>query len=76
MQDANRGAREGQRTLVHCNAGVSRSGTVAVEWLRRTRTLSVDAALALAREARKQITPNSAFLHQLRELAARESDGE
>ena len=43
------GALKGQRTLVHCNAGVSRSGSIVVEWLRRTAALSLLDAWAAAR---------------------------
>jgi surface protein len=43
------GALKGQRTLVHCNAGVSRSGSIVVEWLRRTAALSLLDAWAAVR---------------------------
>jgi protein-tyrosine phosphatase len=69
------GVQRGTRTLVHCNAGVSRSGSVAVEWLRRTVPAlggSVDAALAAAKAKRPIITPNSNFITQLRAGAAAE----
>lgn len=56
----------GERTLVHCNAGVSRSGAVVVEWLRRTAHLSVTDAWAAARGARACVTPNSNFVAQMR----------
>jgi hypothetical protein len=59
------GALKGARTLVHCNAGVSRSGSIVVEWLRRTATLSLADAWAAARGARPCITPNSNFVRQL-----------
>ena len=60
------GVREGHATLVHCNAGVSRSGSVAVAWLMATRNLSLDDALAEAKLKRPIITPNSNFIEQLR----------
>lgn len=62
------GALKGERTLVHCNAGVSRSGSVIVEWLRRTAAISVTDAWAAAKAARALIRPNSNFLRQLEEL--------
>lgn len=62
------GVLRGTRTLVHCNAGVSRSGAVAVEWLRRMDGLTFDAALVAARRVRPIITPNSNFVSQLRAL--------
>ena len=62
------GAMKGERTLVHCNAGVSRSGAVVVEWLRRTASIPLVDAWAAAKAARSIIRPNSNFLRQLEEL--------
>ncbi len=62
------GAAKGERTLVHCNAGVSRSGAVAVEMLRRVAGLPLAGALAAAKAARPIITPNPNFMRQLAEL--------
>ena len=66
----------GEATLVHCNAGVSRSGAVVVEFLRRTLHLSLDEALAEARRERDVILPNSNFMAQLRASAAAEEAAE
>jgi len=67
------GALKGERTLVHCNAGVSRSGSIVIEWLRRTAAISVIDAWAAAKAARPMIRPNSNFLQQLEELPAKEA---
>ena len=56
---------KGERTLVHCNAGVSRSGSVVVEFLRRVVPLKLEDAYAAARGARQIIRPNSNFIEQL-----------
>ena len=59
------GALRGEKVLVHCNAGVSRSGIIAVEWLRRTVPSlrgNLNSALQEARQIRNQIFPNSNFL--------------
>lgn len=61
------GVLEGHATLVHCNAGVSRSGSIAVAWLMSTRQMTLTSALAAAKEKRQIITPNSNFICQLRE---------
>ena len=55
----------GEATLVHCNAGVSRSGAVVVAWLMRSQRLTFADALALAKTMRPIITPNSNFVEQL-----------
>ena len=62
------GAARGERTLVHCNAGVSRSGAVAVEALRRAAGLPLAGALAAAKAVRPLITPNPNFMRQLAEM--------
>lgn len=61
---------DGAGCLVHCNAGVSRSGTVIVEWIRRTQVPSIvlDDALRFAKQCRSLITPNSNFMQQLQQL--------
>ena len=67
------GALCGEKVLVHCNAGVSRSGIVAVEWLRRTVPSlggSLSSALNEARKIRNKIFPNSNFLKQVEEFIA------
>jgi len=55
----------GTTTLVHCNAGASRSGAIAVAWLAYSQGLSMQTALAQAKLIRPQISPNSSFLAQL-----------
>ena len=59
------GIRIGEATLVHCNAGVSRSGAVVVAWFMRTKNMSFVDALALAKTKRTIIHPNSSFVAQL-----------
>lgn len=66
------GALKGEKTLVHCNAGVSRSGSVVVEFLRRSVPLSLQEAYAAARGARSIIRPNTNFIDQL--LKMKEED--
>lgn len=62
----------GEGCLVHCNAGVSRSGAVIVEYVRRVSEpkLSVHEALQFAQLKRPAIFPNSNFLRQLTEVEA------
>ena len=71
------GALRGEKVLVHCNAGVSRSGIIAVEWLRRTVPSlggNLTAALKEARQIRNKIFPNSNFLKQVEEFIASKED--
>ena len=56
--------------LVHCVSGISRSATVVTAYLMATRKLPSEAALALVRERRPVVSPNSGFQRQLREYAA------
>ncbi|KAI0697587.1 protein-tyrosine phosphatase-like protein [Cytidiella melzeri] len=56
------------RILVHCSAGISRSPTLVVAYLMRSRNMSLKAALAQVVKARSQVSPNSGFLQQLKRL--------
>jgi atypical dual specificity phosphatase len=54
-------------TLVHCNAGVSRSVSICILFLLETgRCTSVDDALAMIRINRPAARPNDGFLKQLK----------
>jgi atypical dual specificity phosphatase len=54
-------------TLVHCNAGVSRSVSICILYLLETgRCTSVDDALAMIRTTRPAARPNDGFLKQLK----------
>ena len=62
-----------QKTLVHCNAGVSRSGAIIVAWLMSTTFNHIDdpqtrytEALRYAKSKRPKITPNSHFATTLK----------
>lgn len=51
--------------LVHCNAGVSRSASVAIGYLMAREGLSFDDAYGQVKLARPSIRPNPGFYHQL-----------
>jgi hypothetical protein len=52
--------------LVHCAAGVSRSGSIVVAYLMKKYNLSYDDALEMARSKSPRIRPNTSFEKQLR----------
>ena len=62
------GIRNNESILIHCNAGVSRSGAVCVAWLMKIFNLNCDDALSMARLKRDKIYPNSNFIEQLDKL--------
>ncbi|XP_032821080.2 dual specificity protein phosphatase 10-like [Petromyzon marinus] len=67
----------GCSVLLHCQAGVSRSPTVAIAYVMRLRGLGASDAYAFVRARRAAVAPNLSFMGQLllyeRELAAERS---
>lgn len=65
----------GEGCLVHCNAGVSRSGSIVSEWVRRNVPevhRDIDQAIEFVR-LRRNIHPNSNFVNQLKRIQQSES---
>lgn len=56
---------ENRRVIVHCQAGKSRSATIAIAYIMRHKKQSMDEAHFFVRSKRHQIDPNFAFLGQL-----------
>jgi protein-tyrosine phosphatase len=54
--------------LVHCDAGISRSGSVVVAYLMASRELSFEDALKTARAVRVCIDPNEGFTRELKNI--------
>ena len=52
--------------LVHCNKGVSRSATFVIAYLMKKNDLTVDKALEYVKSKREIVSPNEAFIGQLR----------
>ncbi|MEM9191850.1 MAG: dual specificity protein phosphatase [Myxococcota bacterium] len=56
------------KLLVHCQAGVSRSATLAVAWLMKSRSQTFFDAFAQLRSKRPGVLPNIGFASQLERL--------
>jgi protein-tyrosine phosphatase len=62
--------KERKRTsvLLHCVAGISRSGTVMVAYVMASEGLSFEAALSRVQARRPVVQPNAGFVQQLQEF--------
>lgn len=47
--------------LVHCQAGISRSATVIITWLMKSKNMTYEEAYLFTKAKRKEISPNHAF---------------
>ncbi len=57
-----------QKVLVHCHAGVSRSTTVVVAFLMKTKRWPYKKALNYVKQRRYIVDPNFGFVEQLRKF--------
>merc|ERR1719431_1696836 len=55
----------GRRTLVHCNAGISRSSSLCIAYLMKYHRMSLRSAHDHVRSRRPIIRPNTGFWQQL-----------
>lgn len=60
------GVAAGEKVLVHCHAGISRSVTVVLAYLMICRDCNLDTALAIVTSARPIARPNLGFMAHLR----------
>merc|ERR1711879_455584 len=60
-----------RNVLVHCGAGISRSGAAIVAYLMFSNRLRFQEAFSMARKAREYIAPNEAFKVQLKQYEGR-----
>ena len=59
--------KNGGRVFVHCHAGISRSATVCIAYMMKTRSMSVEEAYRFIKSKRPIISPNLHFMGQLLE---------
>ncbi|KAE8589335.1 hypothetical protein XENTR_v10017532 [Xenopus tropicalis] len=57
--------RAGGRVLVHCEAGISRSPTICMAYLMKTRRFRLEEAFEYIKQRRSLISPNFSFMGQL-----------
>ncbi|KAI5635470.1 dual specificity phosphatase, catalytic domain-containing protein [Phthorimaea operculella] len=57
-----------ENVLVHCNAGVSRTSTVAIAYLMQYKDMTFDEAYNLVKGQRPAIQPNAGFKKQLKNM--------
>ena len=58
---------EGGKVLVHCNDGMSRSGSLVIAYIMQTYGMDFKAALNYVQQRRFCVQPNDGFEQQLRE---------
>lgn len=57
--------RQGWNVLIHCRAGVSRSGMVMIAALMKVNGLTLTEAMHCVQQARPCVQPNSGFMNSL-----------
>ncbi|XP_018418073.1 PREDICTED: dual specificity protein phosphatase 5 [Nanorana parkeri] len=55
----------GGRVLVHCEAGISRSPTICMAYLMKTKRIPLEEAFEYIKQRRSLISPNFSFMGQL-----------
>jgi len=64
------GVQNGERILIHCHMGISRSSTIVLMYLMINRGYTLDQALRHLRGIRSIVNPNPGFMRELRSVDA------
>ncbi|KIJ55259.1 hypothetical protein M422DRAFT_87091, partial [Sphaerobolus stellatus SS14] len=65
VEDAMRG--KGNKVLVHCWQGISRSASVVAAYFIKNQHMSAEAAIAFVKSKRSVVHPNKGFIRQLKQ---------
>ena len=57
--------KNGGNVLVHCHAGVSRSSTILISYIMKSKKMKLNEVLDLLKTKREKVSPNAGFLRQL-----------
>ena len=52
--------------LIHCHAGISRSSTILIAYIMKSKKMKLDKVLDILRAKREKVNPNSGFIEQLK----------
>jgi protein-tyrosine phosphatase len=69
-----RGTERGKRVYIHCHAGVSRSSSMLIYYLMKSRKTNYVDALTLVRDKRNIVRPNMSFSRQLVSVSPQSKD--
>ena len=59
--------KNGGNVLVHCHAGVSRSSTILIAYIMKSKKIKLNEALELIKTKREKVNPNNGFIVQLKD---------
>ena len=57
--------KNGGNVLVHCHAGVSRSSSILISYIMKSKKMKLNEVLDLLKTKREKVSPNAGFLRQL-----------
>ena len=59
--------KNGGNVLVHCHAGVSRSSTILIAYIMKSKKMKLNDVIDLLKTKREKVSPNAGFMGQLRD---------